>query len=469
MKRLMEKVYTDEPIGRFRDESGEGIPERLAGFLDYLEQGPSVYGTEGRAFAKAALIMADYEDDRPYEGECISGFRTYSQLSLLQLRGYFAWRAAFRKGEAGPSVHQTYTFIFACETANGIGWSDPERGYELLLRALGPIDDGRGAYPYISWLDDFAACYGIEDPPHRRTQSIATLIEDVRSAYSGVLLEAFSEYARYPLGSKRTFQSHPAEFADMFKEALLIYDSDLSDGGLRGLVTRRRISTYYHMFPCLLYYDPHSSADVTYDIPGVAEYERRRGVWTKTFIEQRVPCPRPLRSLIRAVDAALRERFAIRPFLKALDENDEKMLGIVSAASADRSRRDAEASSNGAGPVCGASVDPGDLQRIRADSERIMERIMTADERPDPVPDPVPEPSYSGAADDLTADEIGFLRRLIAGEGIGDLGWRAWQVVCDSINTKLYGRFADNVIDILPDGPVLVEDYVKDLAGILLL
>lgn len=463
----MEKVYTDEPIGCSREERGEDIPERLAGFVDYLERGPSVYGTEGRAFAKAALIMADYEDERPYDGERISGFRTYSQLSLLQLRGYFAWRTAFRKGEAGPSVHQTYTFIFACETVNGIGWSDPERGYELLLRALGFFDDGRGAYPYISWLDDFAACYGIDDPLHRRSQSIATLIEDIHSADPGVLLEAFSEYARYPLGSKRTFQSHPAEFAETFKEALLIYDSDLSDGGLRGLATRRRMSTYYHMFPCLLYYDPHSSADVNYDIPGVAEYERRRGVWTKTFIEQRVPCPRPLRSLIRAVDAVLRERFAIRPFLKALDENDEKMLGIASAASADRSRHDAEESSTGAGPFCGASVDPGDLRRIRADSERIMERIMTADERPDPVPDPVPESSHSGVADDLTADEIGFLRKLISGDAIGGSGERPWQVVCDSINTKLYDRFADNVIDILPDGPVLVEDYVNDLSGIL--
>ena len=76
------------------------VPEKIARLLDMMT--PYQVTEEGRseAFLAQARFMEDYEDDYRMEGRTIRHiFTAYQELSLDELRGYFAWRTQIRRGE----------------------------------------------------------------------------------------------------------------------------------------------------------------------------------------------------------------------------------------------------------------------------------------------------------------------------------------------------------------------------------
>lgn len=121
---------------------------------------------ESRLFFDQALLTAGYEDDFRYDGKFHCYFPTYRQMSDQQLRGYFAWRTAWRRGQH-RQTSLSFAFVHLYELLNRIGpdgLTDPESGYRALqafARDYGALD------PFINrhtttWLHDYVIYHDLD-------------------------------------------------------------------------------------------------------------------------------------------------------------------------------------------------------------------------------------------------------------------------------------------------------------------
>lgn len=132
--------------------------------LRALERRASECGwSSAQLFAWQARLAADYEDDFRYEGVFSHYFPTYRMMTDAQLRGYFAWRTQVRRGRI-EKTSLSFAFVYLYELLNGIGYSTPEEGHELLCRfsaAYRALDARIGRYARI-WADDFVVYHGLD-------------------------------------------------------------------------------------------------------------------------------------------------------------------------------------------------------------------------------------------------------------------------------------------------------------------
>lgn len=104
----------------------------------------AIYACED--FLSAARAMEDYEDDCPFAGTVPLYQPEYRDLTPNELRGYFTWRAALRRGEV--SAHcDAFVYLYLSELMLGIGAANA-------AEALDRMDAFASAY--------FSAGYGSE-------------------------------------------------------------------------------------------------------------------------------------------------------------------------------------------------------------------------------------------------------------------------------------------------------------------
>ena len=104
----------------------------------------AIYACED--FLSAARAMEDYEDDCPFAGTVPLYQPEYRDLTPNELRGYFTWRAALRRGEV--SAHcDAFVYLYLSELMLGVGAA-------TAAEALDRMDAFASAY--------FSAGYGSE-------------------------------------------------------------------------------------------------------------------------------------------------------------------------------------------------------------------------------------------------------------------------------------------------------------------
>ena len=104
----------------------------------------AIYACED--FLSAARAMEDYEDDCPFAGTVPLYQPEYRDLTPNELRGYFTWRAALRRGEFSPHC-DAFVYLYLSELMLGVGAA-------TAAEALDCMDAFASAY--------FSAGYGSE-------------------------------------------------------------------------------------------------------------------------------------------------------------------------------------------------------------------------------------------------------------------------------------------------------------------
>ena len=96
------------------------IPEKLRQLKQLYHYTHSSFQQKCQDFYRQAKFMEDFEDDYPWKGEVYHFYPVYQDLRTEQLRGYFTWRTAVRRGEY-RKISAPLAYIYVYELLNGIG------------------------------------------------------------------------------------------------------------------------------------------------------------------------------------------------------------------------------------------------------------------------------------------------------------------------------------------------------------
>ena len=160
-------VYRNEPIITTGRQMASYLPERyreMRKISRWQEGSPrGRWLSDAELFYRQARFMEDFEDDCPYHGDFTAYYPTYTSMSDRQLRGYFTWRAAVRRGDV-QEAPLSFAYVYLYELINGIGTKDALDGFHKLedfwqtYRAFAP-----GIDRYVrTWLRDYVVYHGLD-------------------------------------------------------------------------------------------------------------------------------------------------------------------------------------------------------------------------------------------------------------------------------------------------------------------
>ena len=357
-------VYRAEPILTTGRQMATYLPDRyreMRAISRWQEGEPhGRWITEAELFWRQGTFMADFEDDCPYHGTFKAYFPTYADMSDRQLRGYFTWRTAVRRGNIQEtSLSFAYTYLY--ELINGIGVANPLDGFTQLKTFW---EAYRGFAPEIDryvrvWLRDYVVYHGLDVSLLSNDSAIAfdqALFELVRQSapFDPDLLENIDELVvgdepeeetvapRPPLGrGKQSALQLPADieleeallfaadalstyrirlsrlykdyrddlrhvFCSVYVRLLAYYRRNRSNGFVETMFGEQMRMTYT-MFANAVFFEstPHPPADVELD--PIHWYQCRGGTWSCIRVYGARGKSPLLAKIMREVDRRLRD------------------------------------------------------------------------------------------------------------------------------------------------------------------
>lgn len=126
--------------------------------------GVRYYSREQQFVMRARELAWHVEPEHPFV-PFKSYWPTYDNMSSEQYKWYFYWREEVRSGRY-PDTDLSYLFLYMYELINGIGWSNPMQGWQLLNTVWNAY---RQRYSKLDtyareWLIDFSLIHGLDMP-----------------------------------------------------------------------------------------------------------------------------------------------------------------------------------------------------------------------------------------------------------------------------------------------------------------
>ena len=500
LQRLTRHVYHDTEIPNAPTPTPKPpTPKLLSAMRSLVTTSQDYWQSRSELFLKQARLMASYEDDYVYNGTVNQYFPTYDSLSDAQLRGYFTWRTAVRRGQI-ERRGMSYASLYAYELLHLIGCRDAQDGYEKLCAFCAAYCsiDPQIAHYISDWEDEFVIYYGL-DPKrityggdglirHQQDDAIHTMLHRAEHTDEEVMA-ALCTLSSYRLERSKLYRTHTAEVnavvLRVFDRAAEYYEKHRQISAFADLIAVPQTAPI-RLFSSAVFQPSGEEQDRIYEVHPLRRYECVGGYWTLHSYERADRAAQRLGALLRGVDAALRAHFGITaiqpPKLKKWQAKiiDEEITAFLAEQRAIEARR--------------VHLDFSQLARIRADADVTQERLIVEEEEVSPMAVPQVEQFASedvlpvtpapvsrmepSVADDVSitpltaANDVGLSaaeRRLLCDLLDGSaLSWvRAegllLSVLVDGVNEKLYDDFEDTVI--VGDPPVIVADYRDDLTA----
>lgn len=488
------------------------IPERIREMRRMFKYGGRE-SNEVKAFRfhRQAVFMQDYEDDLPWHGEFFCFYPTYRDLTINQLRGYFTWRAAVRRGEFHP-VPTSAAFLYVYELFNGVGASSPE---ESLLKLkefeAGYLDSGVGDRYMRSLLRrsmmEFAIVKALPletmrqcaDPDLLARDEALAALRSPADRSDDELFIALCHFAKKKLASSPVLKLDEGRGKHLFCEIwrTAACKCRIGEETLFSACFGQQRSYMWFPLGSIVYDWGGIPQDMDYTVNECRSYHCRGGEWRAVCFENYDYDKDRFLSLIHAADLRLRRYLKTGHYLRD-SENDAWALPYIDEVIQEDKRLIAEA----ARPKI--TVDLSGLDRIRKDAIATRNSLLTAEERaemeaagdepvfrPDKtaneaenetaneeanVENAIPATDASSTAQaappDLPLDavQIQILRRLLSGESVRDIiktNRLMPSMVADAINEAMFDEIGDTVLSCEDDALSLVDDYRDDIAQLL--
>lgn len=416
--RFSNETYADEPILKTGRQMQNFLPDQyrkmreISRWQDDPKGGAGRWLSEAELFYRQGLLMADFEDDCPYNGTFKSYFPTYNAMSDRQLRGYFTWRAQVRRGTV-EETSTSFAFLYLYELICGIGVDNPLDGFNKIkafwdvYRAFEP---GIDRFARV-WLQDYAVFHGLDPKLLRDSKTVMfdnALIElrraarDLVPAPSGKtpkrrktseptlplppdevreerLMAAINALSTYNLSSSRLDRSHHRDLRHVacavYVRMARYYDTHRKTGIVASLFGEETAMPYT-MFASAVFFAPERHEDCEYRLDPIHIYRCQNGFWECMRIHGSRQKSSKLGEMMRACDQRL--RLALDPAHPLKEEKVPKYLAkiiddeIVTWLSWDAAHQ----------PVK-IDIDLSQLGHIRSAAAQTREALLIDEERED--------------------------------------------------------------------------------------
>ena len=421
--RFSHEVYADEPILKTGRQMQNFLPDQyrkmreISRWQEDPKGGAGRWLSEAELFYRQGLLMADFEDDCPYNGTFKSYFPTYNAMSDRQLRGYFTWRAQMRRGTV-EETSTSFAFLYLYELICGIGVDDPLDGFNKIKAfwdAYRAFEPGIDRFARV-WLQDYAVFHGLNPEllrdsktvmfdnalielrraaqdlapaptpsdlaPKRRKTSEPTLPLPPDEAHEERLMAAIDALSTYNLNNSRLDRSHHRDLRHVacavYVRMARYYDTHRKTGIVASLFGEETAMPYT-MFASAVFFAPERHEDCEYRLDPIHIYRCQNGFWECMRIHGSRQKSSKLGEMMRACDQRL--RLALDPTHPLKEEKVPKYLAkiiddeIVAWLSWDAARQ----------PVK-IDIDLSQLGHIRSAAAQTREALLIDEEREDGAP-----------------------------------------------------------------------------------
>lgn len=421
--RFSHEFYADEPILKTGRQMQNFLPDQyrkmreISRWQEDPKGGAGRWLSEAELFYRQGLLMADFEDDCPYNGTFKSYFPTYNAMSDRQLRGYFTWRAQVRRGTV-EETSTSFAFLYLYELICGIGVDDPLDGFNKIkafwdaYRAFEPDIDRFARV----WLQDYAVFHGLDpkllrdsktvmfdnalielrraardlvpapapsgQTPKRRKTSEPTLPLPPDEVREERLMAAINALSTYNLSNSRLDRSHHRDLRHVacavYVRMARYYDTHRKTGIVASLFGEETAMPYT-MFASAVFFAPERHEDCEYRLDPIHIYRCQNGFWECMRIHGSRQKSSKLGEMMRACDQRL--RLALDPAHPLKEEKVPKYLAkiiddeIVAWLSWDAAHQ----------PVK-IDIDLSQLGHIRSAAAQTREALLIDEEREDGAP-----------------------------------------------------------------------------------
>ena len=418
--RFSNKIYADEPILKTGRQMQNFLPDQyrkmreISRWQDDPKGGAGRWLSEAELFYRQGLLMADFEDDCPYNGTFKSYFPTYNAMSDRQLRGYFTWRAQVRRGNI-EETSTSFAFLYLYELICGIGVDDPLDGFDKIKAfwdAYRAFEPGIDRFARV-WLQDYAVFHGLDpkllhdsktvafdnalielrravrdlvpasapsaQAPKRRKASEPTLPLPPDDAREERLMAAINALSTYNLNNSRLDRSHHRDLRHVacavYVRMARYYDTHRKTGIVASLFGEETAMPYT-MFASAVFFAPERHEDCEYRLDPIHIYRCQNGFWECMRIHGSRQKSSKLGEMMRACDQRL--RLALDPAHPLKEEKAPKYLAkiiddeIVAWLSWDAAHQ----------PVK-IDIDLSQLGHIRSAAAQTREALLIDEERED--------------------------------------------------------------------------------------
>ena len=466
--RFSNKIYADEPILKTGRQMQNFLPDQyrkmreISRWQDDPKGGAGRWLSEAELFYRQGLLMADFEDDCPYNGTFKSYFPTYNAMSDRQLRGYFTWRAQVRRGNI-EETSTSFAFLYLYELICGIGVDDPLDGFDKIKAfwdAYRAFEPGIDRFARV-WLQDYAVFHGLDpkllhnsktvafdnalielrraardlapapapsaQAPKRRKPSQPTLPLPPDEAREERLMTAINALSTYNLNNSRLDRSHHRDLRHVacavYVRMARYYDTHRKTGIVASLFGEETAMPYT-MFASAVFFAPKRHEDCEYRLDPIHIYRCQNGFWECMRIHGSRQKSSKLGEMMRACDQRL--RLALDPAHPLKEEKVPKYLAkiiddeIVAWLSWDAAHQ----------PVK-IDIDLSQLGHIRNAAAQTREALLIDEEREDdtlteaaeadsgqPEAEPAAASTQQTEADEptISAEQFGVVAPLLAPE-----------------------------------------------------
>lgn len=461
----------------------EQIPEKLREMRRLFEYGRVSVDSDAENFYRQAMFMRDYEDDCPWSGgDFVCYFPTYHDLNTAQLRGYFTWRAAVRRGVFQP-IAASAAYLYLYELLNGVGADSPKEVLKKLRDfEIGYLDSGLGD-PRMRknlrrWMLEYAV---LKDLPQSLAREYADPEQTARDAALAVLRrpEAYSEEEVFSalcvFGGKKTAESpvialYPARGQRLFSRAWRSASAfRLRGNRLFALCFGKKKTRRWYPLSNAVYYAQTPPEDREYALNECRSFRCRKGLWTEQAFDPQSWDKARMQGFLHETDARLRRYLKTGRYLKEQPTDAWAIPYIDAVIEADRAA-EAEASRRK------ITIDLSGLDQIRRDAGVTRDSLLTEEELEESEAPEQPEASLmetseaQEAALPLDPAQLRILSSLLRGEettGLLRAQHLTPSMAADLINEALFDEIGDTVVACEEDRLTLIEDYLEDLTQLL--
>ena len=483
------RVYSDEPLIMRGSQLKNYVPDAIQKMSNLATRPEARSWSDARLFVEQACLMADYEDDYPFDGAFMSYFPTYSAMNNPQLRGYFTWRTHVRQGQI-EQTSTSFAYVYLYELINGIGAEPGEpafRAIESFWQAYRTFEPAMDRY-VRPWLVDYAVYHDLDPAlalPYLNTEHDRAVMALERAetraleaaptkgrgkpapsygtdpAAVRALFDALDALSTYRVGASRLHQDDPdaleAITCAVFARLARYYHSSRTQGLTASLFGTRHAMPHL-MFASAVFYPGRKHEDCIRELDETCRFICRNGLWACDALHDGGNRSAKLGQILRAVDRQL--RIALNHPSPLKEHGDPKYLTQI----IDREIKDYLAWREKHAPRR-IEIDLSKLAGIRTNAAMTREALLVDEEREDEAVAPVVPKTKQEAEKDLplglTSDELDFVQALLDSRTPSA---NATDLLVDSINEKFFDLVGDTVVEFDENGsPTLIEDYVEDV------